>query len=1129
MRRGVIALLLMASASRLIAQEPTANYAVALGAPRFLLGTKADAPVVDPATVIALQRRVTLTANEATLGEALKAITEQTGVRFNLSREVVSTSMRVRVEVTNLSLAATLTELLLNAKVDVAVMSANELALVRRLSEALPAVGSVSGVVTDERTGDPLSQAQITIIGTSVRRTTGEDGRYAIPNVPAGEHTLSAKRLGYGVASRVVIVRDGETVTVDFALQSAPSRLTEVVTTATGDQRRVELGNSIARIDAESIQVSAPIRGINDLLTGRAAGVQVFAAGGQTGINGRIRIRGLNSFSVSNDPLVIIDGARVESAVSAGLIQSGAGGGAMFVGTGRMADLNPEEIASIDIVKGPSAATLYGTDAANGVILVTTRRGHGGRPRYSAYTEQGLLEPDPATNWYENWYAFGHSTATGAVQQCQLLQVAAGTCVQDSISRWNPVTQSASSPFGQGHRGLYGAQVSGGLEAMSYFLSAEREEETGYLQLPAREQQFLRTLRGSPPRAEQVHPNEVEKLNLRGNFALPLGKNADVSLSSGLAINETRLPNLNFFGGWYSGRGVAGTDDAGIAAEWGGQRPANALAQVNRDAATRFTGSLGGNYRPFEWLTTRGVFGVDVTNENQSSLARPEDQVPGRQSGSRLDNALSVSLYSMDVSASSTHGLTPKLSSRSSIGAQYNGRKAHLTNVFGSGLAPGGQTVAGAQTILGSEATTQTVVAGVFGEETFGWRELFFLTGAVRLDGGSSFGRNFKTTTYPKASISWLAIDGSAHQLLSLSQLRFRAALGASGVQPDPIAALATSSLITALAGGVQVNGAAVRTLGNPNLKPERQKESEIGFDAEWFAGRVRLEATVYNKESEDALVNLSFAPELGLATTQQFNIGKVRNRGLEGIVSSALLNSPLVRLNLTLNASLNENKLLTLGYGVPPIGVGGGSVQIPGYPVNSLWDRPIVSYSDANGNGILERNEVVLGDTAVYLGTSLPTRQLATSVTIGVLNDRLRLGGLADYRGGYKRFDSQTAFGCVFSANCRAVNDPTTPLDQQANAVAAIRNVFRSSYLSDASFMRLRELALTYFLSESAASKVGAKTLAITLSGRNLLLFTRYRGQDPEGNFTPNLDNVQEVNSQPQVRYFLLRLTAGL
>ncbi|MBK7835071.1 MAG: TonB-dependent receptor plug domain-containing protein [Gemmatimonadetes bacterium] len=236
--------------------------------------------------------------------------------------------------------------------------------------------------MTEAAGGRPLDQAQVVIVGTTLGGLTNADGRFTFRAVTPGNVTVRVLRVGYSEQKKPVTVAAGQAASLEFALTEVALTLAPVVTTATGDQRRVELGNAVASIDAAKIAETSVVRDVNDMLNSRTAGVTV-TGGTQTGSGARIRIRGQNSLSLSNDPIFIIDGVRMSNNVGSSNLFTG---GAQ---PSRIGDLNPEEIESMEIVKGPSAATLYGTDAANGVVLITTKRGRAGTARWTIYGEGG--------------------------------------------------------------------------------------------------------------------------------------------------------------------------------------------------------------------------------------------------------------------------------------------------------------------------------------------------------------------------------------------------------------------------------------------------------------------------------------------------------------------------------------------------------------------------------------------------------------------------------------------------------------------------------------------------------------------------------------------------------------------
>ena len=237
------------------------------------------------------------------------------------------------------------------------------------------AQGTISGRVAAQGSGEPLPESRVAVVGTNLVASTAADGRYSIRSVPAGAWTVRVLRVGYQEQKKSVTMTSGQNATLDFALEQAVVKLTEVVTTATGEQRRVELGNAVSTIDASSRAQSAPTTSMATLLVGQAPGVQVLP-GNETGTGARVRIRGVNSITLANDPIYIIDGVRMTSS-------NGSQSSNIFTGgaiQSRAEDINPDEIENIEIVKGPSAATIYGTEASNGVIQIITKHGRADRP-----------------------------------------------------------------------------------------------------------------------------------------------------------------------------------------------------------------------------------------------------------------------------------------------------------------------------------------------------------------------------------------------------------------------------------------------------------------------------------------------------------------------------------------------------------------------------------------------------------------------------------------------------------------------------------------------------------------------------------------------------------------------------
>jgi TonB-linked SusC/RagA family outer membrane protein len=1001
------------------------------------------------------------------------------------------------------------------------------------VGDALERLGTITGRVTETGTGVPVVAAQVQVVGTQISVPTDAEGRYRMTGVPAGQRTVTVKRIGYSDASQQVTVTDNAEATLDFEMSTMAVQLSEIVATATGEQRKLAIGNVIGSVAVDSVVATSPITNVTDMLQGRIPGVLTFANSGVTGSAPRIRIRGFNSLSQSNGPLIIIDGVRVENSTGGG---AGIGGANSYGWTaGSVTELNPEEIESIDIVKGPSAATLYGTDAANGVILVRTKRGQPGATRFTIYTEGGLINQPSRFN--DTYYAFGRTPA-GAVTRCSNLLRVQGGCTLDSLVVWNPMRDSDASPIGTGNRKQIGVQASGGVEQFRYFLSAEVENETGFLQLSESEIARLQSQRGGAEIPdEQRRPNYLDRIGIRGNVSTRLGPNADITISTGLNVQRTQVPNSGVFSNGAWGQGYNDAFEG-----WqGGFRPGESFASRAKQNQTRFTTGVSGNWNPVQWLTTRGTVGIDFTSGFSDNLQRRgEGGTPNAPSlGRRLEIRSQTTLYTVDAGSSATFDLSPSINSRTSIGVQYNRRDFGAAAAQAANLPPGSETVAGAATVTSSEQTVQSVVAGAYAEQTFGFADRLYLTAAVRADGASSFGENFKTAWYPKASLSWLVSEeGFFPRGSFLNSLRYRLAYGSSGVQPAAVAALPSLQFVTVFVNGGTTTGAQLAALGNPNLKPERVNEIETGLDADLFDGRVQLETTFYYRKSKDALVQRSMPRSIGITGTGQLdNVGSVRNRGFEADLKAQVFNFAGIGFDLNVNGSVNSNKLLELDETLRP--PEDRFVKfVEGYPLFSQWDRKVESWNDANGDGIIVPDEVVVGDSIVFLGNTNPTRLLNVTPTFTFFDGRLQFNSLFVYRGGWIQTNFTELNKCNIGS-CRARNDPNASLREQAAYVGFTKpGLTYAGYQEDGTFTRWAEASLSYNVHERylQAIGLGVNSATITLSARNLKLWTNYSGLDPEvtqnpalsGNFGTLWDLGYDNPVAPQSRYWLLRMTLG-
>ncbi|HXI64540.1 MAG TPA: SusC/RagA family TonB-linked outer membrane protein [Gemmatimonadales bacterium] len=996
--------------------------------------------------------------------------------------------------------------------------------------------GTVAGRVTDQASGQPLGGARVTVAGTSLITQTNADGRYTVSRVPIGQATVRANAVGFGAQSRTVTVNAGETTVVDLALTLAPYSLEEVVVTSTGDQAKKEVGNAITTIRADSLVATRPITNMNDLLVAKVAGVQLLPSP-LTGGGGRVRIRGTTSLSLSNEPVYIIDGIRMESAVGSSSIGIG--------GTipSRVNDINPEEIESFEVVRGPSASTLYGTDAANGVIVIKTKRGRPGPAQWSFYTEGGIIKdyntwPTAYRGWRTGATGSTNSLPTNGVQ-CILTQTARAPtdpqfCRQDSVTAYNVFEDPDASALGTGYRGQVGVQVSGGAETARYFFAGEVSDERGLLRMPPAFYSKLTTARQiSDVPYDQYRPNARKYSSLRANVNASLSPRLDAGISTAFITSTQRLPQTdnNTTGLLSNGFGGPGNKNNGRL----GYRlytPDQFFSETVNQDINRFIGSGTLDWRPTNWLTGRTVAGIDYTGRVDQDLCRRDQCAPIDSvaiTGNKTDNRTFFFDYTLNADATATFQLNPTLVSKTTVGAQYFKSIFDRNGAFSYNLPPGATQVgAGAVQSTGSSRSEAKTV-GAFVQQELAFRDRLFVTAALRADDNSAFGANYKAVYYPKASVSWVISDEPFFPRWSwINSVRVRGALGFSGNHPGSTDALKFYAPKPANVDNADAASLVDSAIGNPNLKPERAREIELGGEATLLASRLHVDFTYYNKRTKDALIARTVAPSVGSGNVTRFeNLGAVVNRGVEFLVEGQLITKPSIGWDATVTGSYNTNFIADMG-GVPPI-IGTTMEERQGYPIDGYWQRAY-TYSDLDGNGIITANEITVADSMTFVGYSQPRWEVAFTNGIDLFNRKVRIVGMFDLKAGHYLLNGTDRIRCQSRNNCRGLVDPSAPLWEQARVVALRESgtTTQFGFMEKADFIRLREASITYELPLQWARAMRASQASVTLAGRNLWKSTSYSGVDPESNYITNSASTGSVNdfqTQPPPTYWTFRL----
>ena len=929
---------------------------------------------------------------------------------------------------------------------------------------------TVSGTIVDDR-DRPIGAARVSVVGSPATSLTGSDGKFRL-EVEGTTASLRITAIGYRPRTESVRVTD-QAITIN--LTPVPFSLAEVIVTGqAGAVERRAIGNSVTKIDAVAVAEVAPVRTVTQLLNGRASGLVMTSNGGAVGGGAKISIRGRNSLSLPTQPLLYVDGIRVDNTVAGGPACCIAGAdiqGANVIS--RINDIDPSDIESIEVIKGPAAATLYGTEASNGVIQIITKRGRtGDRARISVGVEQGsnaFMDPEGRipTNYMR--------LPTGIISI---------NLAQTETDRGTPIWRT-------GRFQRYQLSADGGGATTSYHVASTVTKEQGMD-------------RGND--LTSVGARAALTFTPRPNFSV----NANVGINTGrnnLALQEGQS---NIFGAINALPVLKDTPFRGSL--FG---PHEILTQVFDvfQLARRVTGGVQFQHSVGKHFNQRLVLGADFVGENNQVLIQrmtPEQAAfygPDDAAGRKTVRIRDASTTTFDYSGTFNFGQRERLTSNTTVGAQYFSRFTRSTVSSGVRFAaPGLLTVGGTTVRSGSEDYVENNTAGVFVQQQFGWRNRFFLTGAVRGDDNSAFGKNYNFVVYPKVSASWVINEEPFWKVGFVNSLKLRAAFGAAGQQPDAFAALRT---YIPVAGPGDQPALSPGSIGNPELKPERGKELELGFEAGLANQTVTIDFTYYRQTRKDAILLSPVPPSGGFQGSQFINAGEVQNRGAELQVTARLIDRRNFGWEMSGSVATNSNKIVDLG-GLPPIPVGLFPLaqrHTVGYPVAAFWGQRIAS-GTVGANGQVTN---LLCDTdsgtpvacatapSIFLGRSTPKYEGSVTSTL-TLFDKVRVYAMVDFKQGHKRFDTNLWARCTVFSMCE---ENVSPEKFDAVRLGYVQNGSRlqliDGFVNDASFAKLREVSVSYELPTSFARSLGVSRGSLSVAGRNLHTWTKWSGLDPE------------------------------
>ena len=1106
-------------------------------------------PVAGPRWVAPLDRYVTLDLRDVRLEVALAAIDKQAALELSYTPRVVPVDRLVSLRADSVTAREALRVLLRGTEVEAVMSAAGTVMLVRRpeaeaarRSPSTSAVeGSVGGRVRDAATGRPLRYALVSISDStvSVGMHTSDSGVYVLRRVPAGEHVIRVRLIGFKPVERTILVPDSRFLPLDFDLELSLNRLQEVVSTATGDRRRLEVGNDVTVINADSIVRTQPVASVTDLLEGRVPGMVIQRSSGAPGDPARIRLRGTSSPRLSNDPIVIVDGIRVYSEQSG---TRGANLAAAMQGFGEYAApspldyIDPNSIETIEVIKGPSAATLYGQDAANGVIVITSKKGREGPARWTMSAERGITEM--AGSYPELMVRWGHPVTENEQVFCPINNRSGGAtgtavCHPDSTSRFQLLNDPDLTVLDQGNRTGATIGVSGGSAALTYNVTGSFRDEVGLVKLPAYEAERFLAEQGRRVPDWMERPQTLKQWGAASRLTARLGSNASVSLTANLSRTEQQRSELESqlgvlmstyldrsSGSYYEGSGGTGLIN----------QVDSRLTEYHERAtatATKFTNGASLNWRPLSWLTTTADAGIDII-QRADEILLPHGFGEGAELQGRLRTAQGTSVMST-VNVRALAGVSLSRGFRLQLGTGVNYTGASVQDLSGNvlGLRKGTELPNDDAEILLSQQAVDQATFGWYIEPSISHRRFWLSTG-LRLDGGNTFGTQVRLPAFPKLSFSYLVSDEPFFPWKNLIPvLRLRVAYGQAGRQPGPTDRLRLYGVATPVwVDGGFMDGSVLQTIGNTKLEPERSTEIEGGFDADLLNDRLTLSITGYRKTTTDALLSVPLAPSVYGGGSTLENIGVIRNTGLEASVGARVLRTDPVTWDFQVAVSQQRNVVVELGPGVEPFysqgnAIDGGSRVAAGYPLFGRWSRPLIGFADANGNGVIDQGEVLSGDTAVFVGGTLPNYTANINSTFTFLRGAIAVTAGLLYDDGMTQ---NNEVGRALAPFTSGWNDPESSFDAQAR----MWDETGYSWVQTVSTLRFNSLAVTYNIPTRMAAQVGARALSLSLQGTNLGMRTNYRGIDPNVNAYSTGNAVTDTGVLPRPRTWQVRLNAA-
>ncbi|ARS42172.1 SusC/RagA family TonB-linked outer membrane protein [Sphingobacteriaceae bacterium GW460-11-11-14-LB5] len=967
---------------------------------------------------------------------------------------------------------------------------------------------TISGKVTDASNNSPVPGAVVKIMNTNLVTSTSSSGTYSFSvDLAPGKYQIQISFIGFKSNIESVILGDNTTVQANSALSGDAVGLDEVIVTGTSQgTTRKQLGSYVSTVKGDDLN-KAPSGNALASLQGKTPGAQISQNSGDPAGGISVRLRGVSSVNSSSEPLYIIDGVIVNNSTTRVTNTSANYDGGNFVGSigqNRMVDISPSDIDHIEVLNGAAAAAIYGSRANAGVIQIFTKRGKTGEPQVSFSTSLTISELRKQIEVNQAPVRFGDNANSVTQDVIQTVPPTPGA---------TPVLQTAKTPVTRYnyqdyifHTGVgtdNSVSVSGGNDNTKFYTSA------GY---------FLNQ--------GIIKNTDFKRMNFRANLDQKINNWAKMTAGFNYIHSDANekpdgnsffspMNSVTIIGNFHDifARDVLGNLQA--VGERGRVNPVSVIEDIKqRQFTNRIIANLGLKLNPVKNLTIDYTMGVDNSIQNGTTFIPPftyNVSTGFYGGGASLDPSLNgyasaanatTTLFNNELNFTYDAKISDLLSSTTQLGGSYQYQKDLYSLLNGRGLAPFVQVVNGASTVLANvDSRSEFSISGAYLQQNFKYKDHLFVTGAIRVDQSTVFGEDNRTQFYPKANVSYVLSSADYWKDFGVSSwwnaFKLRAAYGQSG-NLTGIGAYDRFNIYSPSALNSKTSLTSLATLANTGVKPERQKELEIGTDMSFFNNRLGLTFSYYNKNVTDLLLPVVIAPTTGFSSLLDNISGTLKNKGIELMLTGVPVKTEDFSWTSTLIYNRNRNKIEGSGAQRLISTNAGAPVSITdGYPVGVFYG----TYFERTSTGDIATNPA---------GIPLTAGQAAGNVLRKVIGDPN-----PDYTGSfvndftYKKLSLHIQLdavqgGDVWNADWRTRQGVGNGKVAEAEQLGQLpRGYVAGAYnveewrIDDGSFVKLREISLSYNIGKVKF----VKDLTINISGRNLVSWDNYKGYDPELN----------------------------